>query len=66
MDDAKKGYPMMVELLRLNTLEEERDSFYAGVVDFYMKMNKIEPLLHTAFTMEINSCPKGKRWRCSI
>jgi hypothetical protein len=59
LDDAKNGYPMMVELLRLNTLEEERDNFYSGVVDFYMKMNKIEPLLHTAFNIEINSCPKG-------
>lgn len=58
LDDAKNGYPMMVELLRLNTLEEERDNFYSGVVDFYMKMNKIEPLLHTAFNIEINSCPK--------
>jgi hypothetical protein len=59
LDDAKNGYPMMVELLRLNTLEEERDNFYSGVVDFYMKVNKIEPLLHTAFNIEINSCPKG-------
>jgi hypothetical protein len=58
LDDAKNGYPMMVELLRLNTLEEERDNFYSGVVDFYMKVNKIEPLLHTAFNIEINSCPK--------
>lgn len=50
----------MVELLRLNTLSEERDNFYSGVVDFYIKMNAIEPLLHTAFNIEINSCPKGK------
>ena len=38
LDDAKNGYPMMVELLRLNTLEEERDNFYSAVVDFYQKI----------------------------
>jgi len=58
LGDAKKGFPMMVELLRLHTLEEERGIVYSAVVDVFMKMNNIEPLLRTAFSVEINSCPK--------
>jgi len=55
---------MMVELLRLHTLEEERGIVYSAVVDVFMKMNNIEPLLRTAFSVEINSCPKGAPLFC--